>query len=58
MWVFNELSKSRQWHEIRGHDGMKTLWPHNTPGGGRELWALAEASVTVGNRARQKRTRW
>ena len=37
MWVFNELSKSRQWPEIRGHDGIKTLWSHNIPGGGREL---------------------
>lgn len=49
MWVFNGLSKSGQWSGICGHDGIKTLWSHNTPGGGRELWALAEASVTVGN---------
>lgn len=57
MWVFNELSKSRQWPEILGHDGIKTLWSHNIPGGGKELWGLAEASVTVSNRAKQKRAR-
>ena len=40
MWVFNKLSKSRQWPEIHGHDGIKTLWSYR---GGRELWALVEA---------------